>query len=62
MRDSRRKRAAKAVGRVERRELLQRDLALEVGLAGELDDGHSTATDLPEELEAADSADDVGHF
>ena len=47
---------------MERRELLQRDQAFEVGLACEPDDGHSTATDLPEELKAADSADDVGHF
>jgi hypothetical protein len=47
---------------VERRELLQRDHAVEVGLACEPDDGHSAATDLPKELKAADSADDVGHF
>ena len=50
------------IGRVERRELLQRDLAVEVGLAREPDDGHAAAADLAQELEAADRAQDVGHW
>ena len=49
------------IGRVERRQLLQRDLAVEVGLPGEPDDGHAAAPDLLQELEAADRAQDLGH-
>ena len=49
------------VGRVERAELLQRDEAVEVGLAGEVDHRHAAATDLAEDLVAADRLHDLRH-
>ena len=61
-RDSRRKRCANAgVGGVERGELLERDEAVEVGLAGEVDHRHAAATDLAEDLVAPDGLQDVRH-
>ena len=42
------------VGRVERAELLERDEAVEVGLAGEVHHRHAAAADLAEDLVAAD--------
>ena len=49
------------IGGVERRELLQRHLAVEIGLAREPDDRHAAAPDLLQELEAADRAQNLGH-
>ncbi len=61
-RDSRRKRCGeRRIGGVERRELLQRDQAVEVGLAREVDDGHAAAPDLAQDLVAADRAQNLGH-
>jgi hypothetical protein len=51
----------RGVGRVERGELLERDEAVEVGLAGEIDHRHAAASDLAEDLVAADRLQDVGH-
>ena len=54
-RDSRRKRWANdGIRRVERAELLERHEAIEVGLPGEVHHRHAAATDLPEDLVAAD--------
>ena len=55
MRDSRRKRATTAASVAwKRRQLLERDVAVEVGLAREVDDGHAAAPDLPDDLEPSD--------
>ena len=51
----------RGVGRVEGRELLQRDEAVEVGLPGEVDHGHAAAADLAEDLVAADRLQDIRH-
>ena len=61
-RDSRRKRCAN-VGSdgVERAQLLERDDAVEVGLAREVDDRHAAAADLADDLVAADGLHDVRH-
>ena len=51
MRDSRRKRSANAGSRrVERAELLERDVAVEIGLPSEVDDGHAAAAELLQDL------------
>ena len=44
----------RGIGRVERPELLERDEAVQVGLAGEVDQGHAAAADLAEDLVAPD--------
>ena len=44
------------IGGVERGELLQRHVAVEVGLPGEIDDGHPAATNLSQHLVASDGA------
>ena len=49
------------VGRVERAQLLERDEPVEVGLAGEVHHRHAAATDLPEDLVAADRLHDLRH-
>ncbi len=49
------------VRRMERAELLQRDEAVEVGLAREVDDGHAAAADVPEDLVTANGLHDVRH-
>ena len=46
---------------VERAQLLERDEAVEVGLAREVDDRHAAAADLPQDLVAADGLHDVRH-
>jgi hypothetical protein len=51
----------RGVRRVERRELLERDEAVEIGLAGEIDHRHATPPDLTEDLVAADRLQDVRH-
>ena len=51
----------RGVGGVERRQLLERDEAVEVGLAGEVDHRHAAAPDLAEDLVAADGLQDVRH-
>ena len=62
MRDSCRKRAA-AAGSVawNAAELLQRDVAVEVGLAGQVHDGHAAPADLADDLEAPDALALAGH-
>ena len=44
------------VGRVERAELLERDVAVEVGLARQVDDGHAAAAELLQDLVPTDRA------
>ena len=51
----------RGVRRVERRQLLERDEAVEVGLAREVDHRHAAAADLAEDLVAADRLQDVRH-
>ena len=51
----------RGVRRVERRQLLERDEAVEVGLAREVDHRHPAAPDLAEDLVAADRLQDVRH-
>ena len=56
-RDSRRKRCANDGSEAwNAPELLERDEAVEVGLAGEVDHRHAAATDLAQDLVAADGA------
>ena len=61
-RDSRRKRCANAGSEAwNAAELLERDEAVEVGLAGEVDHGHAAAPDLAEDLVSPDGLQDVRH-
>ena len=61
-RDSRRKRCANDGSDAwNAAELLERDEAVEVGLAREVDHGHAAAADLAEDLVAADGLHDVRH-
>ena len=61
-RDSRRKRCANdGVGGVERAQLLERDEAVEVGLARQVHQRHAAAAELAEDLVAADRLHDVRH-
>ena len=61
-RDSRRKRCANdGVGRVERAQLLERDEAVQVGLAREVDHRHAAASELAQDLVTADGLHDVRH-
>ena len=53
------RRAADGSERVERAQLLERDVAVEVGLAGEVDHGHPAAADLAQDLVAADPGERV---
>ena len=53
------RRAADGSERVEQPQLLERDVALEVGLAGEVDDRHPAAADLAHDLVAVDPGERV---
>ena len=51
----------RGVGGVEGGQLLERDEAVEVGLAREVDDRHPAAADLAQDLVAPDRLQDVRH-
>ena len=62
MRDSRTKRSAKAgSARMKRRQFLQGDDAIEVGLPGEIDDCHPAAADLTDDVVSPERTQDLGH-
>ena len=46
---------------VKRRQLLQRDDAVEVGLTREIDDGHPAAADLTDDVVSPERTQDFGH-